>query len=114
MDYLILSVVLMGIGIYGLLSKYQFLKTVISIELITNAATMNFVLFASSILKPLGEAIFILAFSTDACISAIVLVLLVSISRKYGTCDIRELARLLHSENNDHETNNCEIIAKRE
>jgi NADH:ubiquinone oxidoreductase subunit K len=88
MDYLILSLTLLAIGVYGLVTKYSLLKTIISIEILATATTMNFVL--------------ILAFSTDICVSSIVAALLVIVSRRYGTTDIRELARLI--ENKDLET----------
>jgi NADH:ubiquinone oxidoreductase subunit K len=94
MDYVILSVTLLAIGIYGLLTKRHLLKVLISVELITTAASMNFVLLASSLNKALGEAFLILAFSTDTCVTGIVLALLVIASKKYGTCDIRKLAEL--------------------
>jgi len=94
MDYLILSVTLLAIGVYGLLTKRHLLKVLISIELIATAASMNFVLLASSLNKALGEAFLILAFSTDTCVTAIVLALLVIISKKYGTYDIGKLKEL--------------------
>ena len=94
MDYLILSMVLLAIGMYGLLSKRHLLKVVISVELIATAASMNFVLLASSLTKELGQAFLILAFSTDASVTAVVLCLLVTISKKYKTCDVTELTKL--------------------
>lgn len=94
MDYIILSMTLLAIGIYGLLTKRHLLKVLISVELIATAASMNFVLLASSLNKALGEAFLILAFSTDTCVTAIVLVLLVIASKKYGTRDIRKLGKL--------------------
>ncbi|MEA2090633.1 MAG: NADH-quinone oxidoreductase subunit K [Thermoproteota archaeon] len=94
MDYVILSMTLLAIGIYGLLTKRHLLKVLISVELIATAASMNFVLLASSLNKALGEAFLILAFSTDTCVTAIVLALLVIVSKKHGTCDIRKLAKL--------------------
>jgi NADH:ubiquinone oxidoreductase subunit K len=94
MDYIILSVTLLAIGIYGLLTKHHLLKVLISIELIATAASMNFVLLASSLDKALGEAFLILAFSTDTCVTAVVLGLLVIVSKKYGTCDISKLMEL--------------------
>ena len=93
-DYLILSMTLLAIGIYGLLTKHHLLKVLISIELIANAASMNFVLLASSLNKAMGEAFLILAFSTDTCVTGIVLALLITVSKKYGTSDIRKLAGL--------------------
>ncbi len=94
MDYVILSVTMLAIGIYGLLTQRHLLKVLVSVELIATAASMNFVLLASSLDRPLGEAFLILAFSTDTCVTAIVLALLVIVSKKYGTCDIRELVKL--------------------
>ena len=98
MDYVILSMALLAIGIYGLLSKRHLLKIVMSIEVIATAASMNFVLLASSLTKELGQAFLILAFSTDTAVTAVVLSLLVTISKKYGTCDIRKLTELEENE----------------
>jgi NADH-quinone oxidoreductase subunit K len=98
MDYAILSIVFLAIGIYGLLSKRQLLKVVISIELIATAASMNFVLLAPLLNKELGQAFLIIAFSTDTALTAVVLSLLVTISKKYGTCDIRKLIKLEENE----------------
>jgi NADH-quinone oxidoreductase subunit K len=94
MDYAILSIVLLAIGIYGLLFKRSLLKIVISIELIATAASMNFVLLASLLNQELGQAFLIIAFATDTSMTAIVLSLLVTISKKYGTFDIRKLTKL--------------------
>jgi NADH:ubiquinone oxidoreductase subunit K len=101
MDYLILSLTLLAIGVYGLVTKYSLLKTIISIEILATATTMNFVLLVAASGIVLGETFLILAFSTDICVSSIVAALLVIVSRRYGTTDIRELARLI--ENKDLE-----------
>jgi len=103
MDYLILSIILLAIGFYGLLTKHDLLKILISIELIATGASMNFVLLAPLLNKPLGEAFLILAFSTDTCVTGIVLALLVMASKKYGTSDMRKLAKLKHSQSIEKE-----------
>jgi len=97
MDYMILSATLLAIGMFGLLTKRHLVKVLISIELIAMGASMNFVLLASSLDRALGEAFLILAFSTDTCVTAIVLALLVIAVKKYGTCDIRKLAEIAES-----------------
>jgi NADH-quinone oxidoreductase subunit K len=97
MDYMILSATLLAIGVFGLLTKRHLVKVLISIELIAMGASMNFVLLASSLDRTLGEAFLILAFSTDTCVTAIVLALLVIAVKKYGTCDIRKLAEIAES-----------------
>jgi NADH:ubiquinone oxidoreductase subunit K len=101
MDYLILSIGLMAIGIYGLVTKYRLLKTIISIEILATATTMNFVLLVAASGRTLGEALLVLAFSTDICVSSIIVALLVIVSRRYGTTDIRELARLVRDKELD-------------
>jgi NADH-quinone oxidoreductase subunit K len=94
MDYVILSLILLAIGIYGLLTKRHLLKVFVSVELIATAATLNFVMLSSSLGKGLGEAFLILAFSTDTCVSAVILALLVIVHKKYGTSDIGELVKM--------------------
>jgi NADH:ubiquinone oxidoreductase subunit K len=94
MDYLILSLILLSIGIYGLLTKRDLLKVFISVELIATAATLNFVMLVPSLGKGLGEAFLILAFSTDTCVSGVILALLVIVHKKYGTSDIGDLVKI--------------------
>jgi NADH:ubiquinone oxidoreductase subunit K len=93
MDFVILSVVMLAIGVYGLLTKRQLLKVFVSIELIATAATLNFVTLASAMSVEVGQAFLILAFSTDTCVSAIILSLLVVVSKRYGTSDIGEILK---------------------
>ena len=102
MDYIILSITLLAIGVYCLLTKRQLSKVLISIELIATAATMNFVLLVSPPSKALGEAFLILAFSTDTCVTAIILALLVVMSKKHKIYDVRKLSEL----EQDKETEN--------
>ncbi|NLF88928.1 NADH-quinone oxidoreductase subunit K [Candidatus Bathyarchaeota archaeon] len=89
MDYVILSLVMLLIGIYGLLTNRQLLKVFISIELIATAATLNFIMLASP--NGVGQALLILAFSVDTAVSAVILALLVIVSKRYGTSDISKI-----------------------
>ncbi len=93
MDFVILSMAMLAIGIYGLLTKRELLKVFISIELVAIAATLNFVMLASSFSREMGEVMMILAFSTDTAVSSVILALLVIASKKYGTIDINKLIR---------------------
>jgi NADH-quinone oxidoreductase subunit K len=95
MDFVILSFVMLAIGIYGLLTNRQLLKVFISVELIAIAATLNFVMLASSMGIGLGQAFLILAFSTDTAVSGIILALLVIVSKKYGTSDINKILQTI-------------------
>jgi len=94
MDFVILSLTMIAIGIYGLLTKRHLLKVFISVEMITMGATLNFVMLASSLGKGLGQAFLILAFSTDTVVSGVILALLVIACKKYGTSDIGEIMKI--------------------
>jgi NADH:ubiquinone oxidoreductase subunit K len=92
MDFVILSMVMLAIGVYGLLTKRHLLKIFISIELIATAATLNFVMLGVNNLG-VSQAFLILAFSTDTAVSAVILALLVIVSKKYGTSDISKIVK---------------------
>ena len=92
MDYIILSVTILAIGIVGLVIKHDLIKMLIAIEMITAAATMNFVVFGSLMEDPLGQAFSILALSVDACVTAVALALAISIFKKLKIHDVRELS----------------------
>jgi len=94
MDSVILSLVLLAIGVYGLLTKRHLLKVFVSVELIATAATLNFVMLASSAGLGVGEAFLVLAFSTDTAVSAVILALLIVVRKKYGVSDMSELIKL--------------------
>ena len=104
MDFVILSVVMLAIGIYGLLTNRHLLKVFISIELIATAATLNFVMLSTSMSVGLGQAYLVLAFSTDTAVSAVILALLVVVSKKYGTSDIGQLLKIASKDKGEAET----------
>jgi len=93
MDFVVLSIVILAIGVYGLLTNRQLIKVFISIELIAVGATLNFVMLTTSAGQGLGQAFLILAFSTDTAVSAVILALLVIVSKKYGTSDISQIIK---------------------
>jgi NADH:ubiquinone oxidoreductase subunit K len=103
MDFVILSLIMLAIGVYSLLTNRQLLKVFISIELIATAATLNFVMLASSTGTGLGEALLILAFSTDTAVSAVILALLVIVSKKYGTSNISEILKKIQKKETEAE-----------
>ncbi len=105
MDFVIISMVLLAIGVYGLLTKRHLLKIFISIELIATAATLNFVMLSSAMSRGAAQAFLILAFSTDTAVSAVILALLVIVSKKYGTSDISKVMAPLTGEDTEEEKN---------
>jgi len=93
-DYIILSVTILAIGIVGLVTKHDLIKMLIAIEMITAAATMNFVVFGSLMEDSLGQAFSIIALSVDACVTAVALALAIAIFKKLNIRDVRELSEI--------------------
>lgn len=94
MFYIGLSLAVLVIGIYGLLTRESLLKILISVELIASAAVMNFVVFSSINRDPLGEAFMILAMTVDTSMTGIGLALAMAIRKRVGTGNVRDLAQL--------------------
>ena len=94
MDYIILSLTLLAIGIVGLVTKHDLIKMLIAIEMVTAAATMNFVVFGSLMEESLGQAFSILALSVDACVTAVALALAISIYKKLNIRNLRDLSEI--------------------
>ncbi|MCL2477213.1 NADH-quinone oxidoreductase subunit K [Candidatus Bathycorpusculum sp.] len=101
MDFTILSIIMLAIGIYGLLTNRQLLKVFISIEMIAIAATLNFVMLASP--NGLSQALLIIAFSVDTAVSAVILALLVIVSKRYGTGDLSKIISKQETEESEDE-----------
>jgi len=93
-DYIILSITILAIGIVGLVTKHDLIKMLIAIEMITAAATMNFVVFGSLMQDSLGQAFSILALSVDACVTAVALALAIAIYKKLNIRDFRDLSEM--------------------
>ena len=103
MDYIILSVTILAIGIVGLVTKHDLIKMLIAVEMITAAATMNFVVFGSLMENSLGQAFSILALSVDACVTAVALALAIAIFKKLNIRDVRELSELKEEQPSEQE-----------
>jgi len=101
MDFVILSIIMLSIGIYGLLTNRNLIKVFISLELIAIAATLNFIMFAMG--QGFGEALMIIAFATDTAVSAVILAVLVILSKKYGVSDISKIPQLIHDKEEEQE-----------
>jgi NADH:ubiquinone oxidoreductase subunit K len=105
MDYIILSITILAIGIVGLVTKHDLIKMLIAIEMITAAATMNFVVFGSLMNDSLGQAFSILALSVDACVTAVALALAIVIFKKLNIRDVRDLSEQSEQEKPSEEAN---------
>jgi len=97
LNCLLLSFILFGIGVFGLLRRRHLVAMLISIELMLNAANMNFITFAyfSSGDSTSGAIFSLFVIAVTACEMAIALAIVVSMYRRRHSLDVNEL-RSLH------------------
>jgi NADH:ubiquinone oxidoreductase subunit K len=86
---LLLALVLFSIGLYGVLTRRHLIGMLMSIELMLNAANINFVAFAhfSSPDAPAGAAFALFVIAVSACEMAVALALVLAIYRHKKTMD---------------------------
>ena len=82
MLYLTLSLVVFMIGVFSLVVNRSIVKTLIAIELIATAASMNFIVFAWMRQDVFGQTLMVLALSVDTIITGVALALIITIYRQ--------------------------------
>jgi len=96
--YVITAIILYGIGTYCLLSKRNLIRILIGLEILANAANLNFIVFStiktSGLIDPLPHAFVIISIVLHGCIIAIGLALVIMIYRIYRTLDVKKLKKL--------------------
>ncbi len=96
--YLVFAIALYIIGLYTLATKRNMLRLVLGIEMIINAANINFITFAAyampGFVDPLGNSFVCISIGLAGAVSAVALAIVISAYRLYGTLDVKELRRL--------------------
>jgi len=93
-DFVIVSVALLAIGIYGLSVKRNFIRMLFAVEIIINAANLNLVAFAR-FLPHSGEQTFALfSIAIAAAEVAVGLALIIVAYRMYKNIDVADFRSL--------------------
>ena len=96
--FLACTIALYLIGIYCLTTKRNIIRLILGIEILINAANLNFIVFSTywkpGFTDPFAHSIVILSIALAGCVSAVGLVIVIYAYRHYGTLDVRELKRL--------------------
>jgi len=93
-DFVIVSVALLGIGIYGLSVKRNAIRMLFAIEIIINAANLNLVAFARFMPHSGGQTLALFSISIAAAEVAVGLALIIVAYRMYNNIDITEFRSL--------------------
>lgn len=96
--YLIVSIILFGIGIYGLVSKGNALRLLFAVEIVVNSANLNLVAF-SSYLNPAnleGQTFALFSIAVAAAEAAVGLGIIMVTFRLNKEVDVFKLRKLKH------------------
>ena len=94
--FVILSLMLCAIGVYGVLTRRNLIGILLSVEVILNGANLNFAAFAHfSASDPTAGAIFpIFVMAVSACEMAVALAIIISMYRRKKRLDVYSLEEL--------------------
>ncbi len=94
--YLGLSLIMFFAGIYGFLSRRSMLMILISIELMLNAAEINFVVFNRYLYPGHLEGFYfaLFAIAVSACETAVAIAIIINIYRNLTSVEVDDLNRL--------------------
>lgn len=91
-DFVIVSAMLFGIGIYGLVTKRNALRLLFAVELMINAANLNFVAFNQYLyFNAIGQTFVLFSVALAAAEAAVVLAIVVVAYRLHDDVDVSEL-----------------------
>ena len=85
---LVLSALLFCIGLYGVLARKNAIIILMSLEVVINAALLNFVAFSSYSNDANGQVFALLGIAVAAADAAIGLAIFLSIYQTHGTVDM--------------------------
>ena len=99
-DFVIVSAMLFGIGVYGLVTKRNALRLLFAVELMINAANLNFIAFgqylpfesgAGAVPNALGQTFVLFSIALAAAEAAVILAIVVVAYRLHKDVDVSEL-----------------------
>jgi NADH-quinone oxidoreductase subunit K len=95
MHYLILSAVLFSFGIFAILTRRNAIMVLMGVELILNAANINFVAFSRYVTSSLdGHLVAIFVIILAAAEAAIMLAIVLNIYQNFNTVNVDEIDQL--------------------
>ncbi len=94
-DFVLVSTILFAIGIYGLIVKRSALRMVFAVEIMINAANLNFVAFNQFLWNnAIGQTFVLFSIALAAGEAAVILAIVVVAYRLHKDTDVSELKTL--------------------
>ena len=92
--YIVLSMILFGLGTVGVLVRRNALVLLMSVELMLNAANLALIAFSRSMGNETGHVLAIFVMTVAAAEAAVGLALVLAIFRHRGTVDVDQVRSL--------------------
>jgi NADH:ubiquinone oxidoreductase subunit K len=89
-DYLLVSVILVAIGIYGLVVKRNAVRMLFALEIIANAANLNLIAFSRNLSNAQGQVFALFSIAIAAAEVAVGLGIIIIAYRLYKEIDVEE------------------------
>ncbi|HET7336334.1 MAG: NADH-quinone oxidoreductase subunit NuoK [Nitrososphaerota archaeon] len=93
-NYLTISTILVGIGVYGLIVKRNAIRMIFAIEIIANAANLNLIAFSRYLGDVQGQVLTLFAIAIAAAEVAVGLAIVIIAYRLYKEIDVAEYRSL--------------------
>jgi NADH:ubiquinone oxidoreductase subunit K len=95
-DFVIVSGMLLGIGVYGLVTKRNALRLLFAVEIMINAANLNFIAFGQFLFtsNAIGQTFVLFSIALAAAEAAVILAIVVVAYRLHQDVDVSELRSL--------------------
>ncbi|MDA4125108.1 MAG: NADH-quinone oxidoreductase subunit NuoK [Thaumarchaeota archaeon] len=99
-DFVLVSAMLFGIGIYGLVTKRNALRLLFAVEIMINAANLNFIAFSqyapfaaagATVVNGVGQTFVLFSIALAAAEAAVILAIVVVAYRLHKDVDVSEL-----------------------
>ena len=94
-DYLAVSAGLFAVGVYGLVTKRNAMRLVFAVEVLVNAANINFIAFNRFLwATALGQTVVLFSIALAAAEAAVILAIVVVAYRIHDDVDVGQLKSL--------------------
>ena len=93
-EFVLISIAMLGIGIYGLAVKRNAIRMLFAVEIIVNAANLNLVAFARFMPHSGGQTLALFSIAIAAAEVAVGLALIIVAYRMYKNVDIADFRSL--------------------
>jgi len=94
--YQLVSLVLFFAGIYGFITRKNIMMMLISVELILNAADINFAVFNRYLYPDQMDGMFFALFTIGvaACETAVAIAIIINVYRNFGNADVDNIKKM--------------------